>query len=63
MYEATGIQETSFLLEEGLPGGTYYLQVTGADSDGREQLSLEQASGLSGSDTVTKSGLLEFTLE
>lgn len=63
VYEATGIQETSFLLEEGLPGGTYYLQVTGADSDGREQLSLEQASGLSGSDVVYKNGLLEFTLE
>lgn len=63
VYETTGLRETGFLLEEGLPNGTYYLQVTGTDSDGWEQLSLEYANALSGTEVVGKSGLREFTLK
>lgn len=63
VYEATDCQETHYLLEEGLPNGTYYAMITGTDSDGREQISQERVSVVDGRKTYTKYGLLEFTLE
>lgn len=60
VYEITGLQETSFLLEEGLPDGTYYVWVSGTDSEGREQISLEYVTAQSGGKAY---GLRAFTLK
>lgn len=63
LYEAAGLPETEYVLKEGLPGGTYYVMVTGTDSEGYEQLSLEHVEGhrVDG-DFYYMDGLREFTL-
>lgn len=63
VYEMTGLQQTSYLLEEGLPNGTYYALVSGTDSEGWRQISLEHVEGWVGQKFFYKDGLLEFTLE
>lgn len=63
LYEASGISQTEYFMEEGLPGGTYYVLVTGTDSKGRRQLSLEHVEGWDGSLFYYIDGLREFTLE
>lgn len=63
VYEASGLQETEFLLEDGLPNGTYYLRVSGTDAGGREQISLEQVVYREDGAFHHKDGLLEFTME
>lgn len=63
VWEADGLRETSCLLEEGLPDGTYYVLVSGTDAEGREQISLEHVEGWEDSVRYKRPGLLEFTLE
>jgi len=59
VFERSGISQPEFFLEGGLEEGTYYLLVTAADSEGREQLSLEHVK-IEGTFVF---GLREFTLE
>ena len=61
--EVTGLRQTSYLMEEGLPDGTYYLLISGVDSEGWEQISLEHTEGWEGDVFYYKDGLLKFTLE
>lgn len=62
VWEVTGLQETACRMEEGLPDGTYYVLVSGTDSEGREQISLEHVEGMDGEAFFYKDGLLEFSL-
>lgn len=62
LYEATGLSQTECVMEEGLPDGIYYVLVSGVDSEGWEQLSLEHVEGRSDNIFYYKDGLREFTL-
>lgn len=63
IFEATGIKDTRYVLEEGLPNGTYYVIVSGTDSEGWEQINQESLSFWDGTKVRKQHGLLEFTLE
>lgn len=64
VYEITGLQQTRYLLPEGLPDGTYYVLISGTDSEGHRQISLEHVEGRDDNNSrYYKDGLLKFTLE
>ncbi len=64
VYEIGGLQQTRYMLEEGLPDGTYYVLISGTDSQGYRQISLEHVEGRDGNNNrYYEDGLLKFTLE
>lgn len=64
IYSKNNIAETSFIKQDGLPAGTYYLKVTAVDSEGNEQLSMERfETMLTAVKGYNVNGLLEFTVE
>lgn len=62
VHEANDLDDTTYLLEEGLPNGTYYVLISGTDSEGREQISLEHVEGRENGLFYYKHGLYEFSL-
>lgn len=63
VFEVTDLKETRYVLKEGLPDGTYYLMVTGTDSEGWEQVNQEYTTFHNGERAYSEYGLLKFTLE
>lgn len=64
VFDIKNIAETSYVKQDGLPSGTYYLKVTAVDSDGNEQLSMERfETMLTAVRGYNVNGLLEFVVE
>lgn len=63
LFERTGLTQPECFMEDGLPDGIYYVLVSGIDSQGYEQISLEHVEGHSDGKFYYKYGLLEFTLK
>ncbi len=59
LFEQKDILQTTYILEAGLPKGTFYVKVTAIDDQDNEQLSLEHVS----KDGLFVFGLMEFTIE